>query len=698
MPKLLKTPFAIDASEGFRTDIQESTGVSPNSATYQVGFPPVTMQSIASNGMPPKGSDLNGVLYDITDNLVFLTQGGGYGFDAAYATSIGGYPLNARLRLTNGDIVKSTINGNMTDPNVGMTGWVKDNSASQIFDESGKSQQEINDKVLSFSVSSIAELPSSAAANAVAYIQDLDANYIFKSGIWKPYVQVSASLNAFPKLAPELGDEGRFLRAKESLQRQSISSISGLSCYTETVIEVPSGIYNINSEINLSTVAHIRSDGQTIIKQSDPTKDIFVLSNFFLTKIEGIKFFGGRRHISFSNANFDATLVKIYDCEFWESSDYAIYSIGTVAPTYHMSCHAVARDCKFISCKKIVYNSCDKMEFYGGWAYLDYRNFDANSAAFMVARGSLELHGVLGVPYLGDTSASPRWKANVRWVDNYGIFKANGTRFGGEDGGIPIVYNYSGARSDEPLMGGIVSLIGCQANCGILSNRSDASVVRLMTKVPFLLEIKGCNYILNAPYVSVDPAFDLTAYFAAVANPQLRYKVRIDGNMTAFGGITKTIPDQLIPFASGDVIAQPIAAPKLVSKTSLDSNRAQFVFELENTSIAQEFFITVSGSQNVGGSALYRDFSTYLAATFIGYGSSSIIKELAYTPLPKPTVTKITTPTTKVEIESLFWGEGTTGNVEQDAVSANKRFSLIVKNCSGNVNATSVTINLLQTN
>lgn len=146
MPKLLKTPFAVDAAEGFRTDIQESTGAAPNSATYQVGFPPVTMQSIASNGMPPKGSDLNGVLYDITDNLVFLTQGGGYGFDAAYATSIGGYPLNARLRLTNGDIVKSTIDGNANDPNVDMTGWRKP-QASEIFDASGKDQQEVNNEL-----------------------------------------------------------------------------------------------------------------------------------------------------------------------------------------------------------------------------------------------------------------------------------------------------------------------------------------------------------------------------------------------------------------------------------------------------------------------------------------------------------------------------------------------------------------------
>lgn len=145
MPKLIKTPFAAEAAEGYRTDIQETTGAAPNSATYQFGFPPDTMKSITAGGMPPKGADMNGILYDITDNLVFLTQGGGYGFDGAYAASIGGYPLNARLRLANGDIVKSTIDGNTNNPNVDMTGWVKTNSASQIFDASGMTQQKIND-------------------------------------------------------------------------------------------------------------------------------------------------------------------------------------------------------------------------------------------------------------------------------------------------------------------------------------------------------------------------------------------------------------------------------------------------------------------------------------------------------------------------------------------------------------------------
>lgn len=38
----------------------------------------------------------------------------------------GGYLKNARVMLTNGDIVKSTIDGNTNDPNVDMTGWIPD--------------------------------------------------------------------------------------------------------------------------------------------------------------------------------------------------------------------------------------------------------------------------------------------------------------------------------------------------------------------------------------------------------------------------------------------------------------------------------------------------------------------------------------------------------------------------------------------
>lgn len=56
-----------------------------------------------------------------------------------------GYKLGATVVLDNGDIVRSTVANNTIDPNVDMTGWVKTNDASQIFDKNGLDQQQIND-------------------------------------------------------------------------------------------------------------------------------------------------------------------------------------------------------------------------------------------------------------------------------------------------------------------------------------------------------------------------------------------------------------------------------------------------------------------------------------------------------------------------------------------------------------------------
>lgn len=60
----------------------------------------------------------------IVNRLAVHRQGLSPTFDQTYATSIGGYPINSRIMLSNGTIVKSTISGNMNNPNNNMTGWV----------------------------------------------------------------------------------------------------------------------------------------------------------------------------------------------------------------------------------------------------------------------------------------------------------------------------------------------------------------------------------------------------------------------------------------------------------------------------------------------------------------------------------------------------------------------------------------------
>ena len=143
--RLISTPFA---QEGDKTEIQNVTGEFDNSATYRLGFPPLTMQSIRLGGKPPKGTDFNGVLFDITENISFLCKGGRYQYNAGLSTLIGGYPEGSNLLLDdNVTEVVSTVAGNQNNPNTDMTGWTfKPNrtTAEYVLDASGETQQQVN--------------------------------------------------------------------------------------------------------------------------------------------------------------------------------------------------------------------------------------------------------------------------------------------------------------------------------------------------------------------------------------------------------------------------------------------------------------------------------------------------------------------------------------------------------------------------
>lgn len=143
-PTLVTTPFA---ENGDKNIIPESVGANPQNATMQAGFPPITQQKISEGGIPPERKDFNGAFNLVTQHLVHLNKGLPYEFDQAFADAIGGYPLNARIMLDNGDIVKSTAPNNTVNPNSDMTGWVKVNSASQIIESSGLTQQQFNDVI-----------------------------------------------------------------------------------------------------------------------------------------------------------------------------------------------------------------------------------------------------------------------------------------------------------------------------------------------------------------------------------------------------------------------------------------------------------------------------------------------------------------------------------------------------------------------
>ena len=85
----------------------------------------------------------------------------------------GGYLLNARVMLDNGDIVKSTVGGNANDPNVDMTGWVNPEAE----------QKEINAVTMKYVVSTDELLAIENPTTGWTYhVLNTDTTYAYDAG------------------------------------------------------------------------------------------------------------------------------------------------------------------------------------------------------------------------------------------------------------------------------------------------------------------------------------------------------------------------------------------------------------------------------------------------------------------------------------------------------------------------------------
>lgn len=120
-PFLLKAPFCYAGSKN-TIQVTRQSGQDPEDATLAEGFPPITM--VPTGGIPPKGEDMNGALYEISSPVAHYCRGDRILFDAAYAAAIGGY--NAGAILASNDYQRdyiSLVDNNLADPNGTNTTW-----------------------------------------------------------------------------------------------------------------------------------------------------------------------------------------------------------------------------------------------------------------------------------------------------------------------------------------------------------------------------------------------------------------------------------------------------------------------------------------------------------------------------------------------------------------------------------------------
>lgn len=121
-PAKQPVPFGVN---GTRESLLATAQPSSARASYDAGFPPITMTAKASGGLPPKGPDFNQILYELSDLGRWGSAGALQKFDATFSTAISGYPEGALLMSDDSSVIYlSTVDDNTANPNSDLTGWV----------------------------------------------------------------------------------------------------------------------------------------------------------------------------------------------------------------------------------------------------------------------------------------------------------------------------------------------------------------------------------------------------------------------------------------------------------------------------------------------------------------------------------------------------------------------------------------------
>ncbi len=105
--------------------VDSQIGIVNGEASFDDGFVPLNMTDPTLGGVPPRGSQMNGLLYMITQYCVLMQAGQLAPWNLAAATEFGGYALGARLASvsTPGRIWINNLAGNVNNPDSNSSGW-----------------------------------------------------------------------------------------------------------------------------------------------------------------------------------------------------------------------------------------------------------------------------------------------------------------------------------------------------------------------------------------------------------------------------------------------------------------------------------------------------------------------------------------------------------------------------------------------
>lgn len=310
-------------------------------------------------------------------------------------------------------------------------------------------------------------------------------------------------------------------RCVTTVEKQGLGYSAGIYERAFPEIVFPEGTYLISKTIFFTVSPsvrglNIRGEGQAVIRQTNPDRDVFYLHKTYRTLIENITFEGGKRHLKIYNENLDTARVTIKDCTFRNSSSFAIedilhgpngtpktdYYYGTIVPPYKIemtnglpeltpvdesdapivyfnSTGTHITRCKFDKCMHVFNGQSDG-------SCMDNCVIETHSdmqGAAIFSGGILMLENITGLAHVTEGN-------NQRWIDkwHYGLIMRNVKLDTDSDKGLCAVYNTS-----KFTAGGSVHVYIVADGCEFKAAGSKENCLIYLQEAPNLISLRNCR-------------------------------------------------------------------------------------------------------------------------------------------------------------------------------------------------------------
>jgi len=311
------------------------------------------------------------------------------------------------------------------------------------------------------------------------------------------------------------------------------------------------------SVTTLPTFCILVSEGKSTIQGLSSSTDIVIGADTYMMYCADITFLGGKSQLVTQNNNINAGLWLYERCTFEGSADHSVKALNTSVSYGVTSTQLILNECRWIRCKRGLKTQCDHSYISGGWMQPEGDFFDGDTA-FIDNTGLLSIDKLMGIP-------GGSFPAKSRWIDNHGSVRCSQTRFGGEGGGLPIIYHFAAptryltGTAESIEMG--ISFDQCTLYGGA-GARPDCGIIVLQGQLPPVVRITDSTGPITVPYIRNDPAnggiANLTSYLAALkaawSGDDLygEFGFHYRGNKTKFNTATVRWPAELDTYTYTD--------------------------------------------------------------------------------------------------------------------------------------------------